>query len=234
MNTTILILILGLAALVGIVISFSSIKKIIQIRRTPTCWISALPMEGPVEIVGQTGSKTTRSPITSTECVLWQVEVKEQRSSGKSSHWVTIFKETSTETFDVLDETGKVQVNPSGADLVLIDDVKESSGWLQSLDSQTLTAVERLGIETTGFLGLKKTLQVYERYVSPGENIYVLGEIQGSDGYKAIASAGGSPVIISDRSERELLTTLYGRVALWILVSIAVGGGLIFYLSQAH
>jgi hypothetical protein len=232
MNTAAPFLIMGVAILVAVMLSYSTVRKIIHIRRTPTCCIGALPSEGWVEVAGQTGNATTRSPITGTVCVLWQVEIQEQRSSGKGSHWVTVYKGTSTECFYVIDETGKVLVDPSRADLVLRDDVKRTWGLFQTLDTQTITAVESLGVGTTNFLGLHKKLRVYERYIYPGESIFVLGGLQGSDRDKAIRSVGGNLFVISDRSEADVLKALYGRAAIRVLLPILMGGIVIGFLIR--
>ena len=68
-------------------------------------------------------------------------------------------------------------VYPSrGMELLLRDDVKKSSGIFYSLDEQTKTALNELGMDTRGFLGLNKTMRVQERYIEQGDQIYLPGK----------------------------------------------------------
>jgi hypothetical protein len=226
MNTQpwILLTLIGLALLVGLAAAYQRIQRILRIRRTPTCMINALPYDGEVEIAGTVGVPVSQSPITRTECAYWQVEVKEERSSGKSRTWHTIFKQSSDVVFQVQDGTGYVSVLPTDAVLVLNDDFQKSSGFLNALDAETLAAVQRLGVETTGFLGLKKSLKVTEKVIVPGDSIYVLGQVDTGSGTKVIQAAGRNSLIISDRSEQALLSGLYLEVALMILGLPAVIG----------
>ena len=220
----ILLALIGLAVLVGLAAAVPRIQRILRIRRTPTCTINALPYEGEVEISGTVGAPVSQSPITRTECAYWQVEVKEERSSGKSRTWHTIFKQSSDAVFQVQDGTGSAGVLPNDAVLVLNDDFQKSSGFLNALDAETLAAIQRLGVETTGFLGFKKSLKVTEKVIVPGDTIYVLGQVDTGSGAKVLQAAGRNSLIISDRSEQALLSGLYLEVALMILAVPAVIG----------
>src|ERR1700690_2696760 len=82
----------GFALVPALIRTYHNIKEAIRIRRTPTYNITALPPEGLVEVVGKAEQNNSNSPITQTACVFWQVQVEELQSSGKSSHWVTIYK----------------------------------------------------------------------------------------------------------------------------------------------
>lgn len=233
MNTQYLIWIagIGLALLVGLAMAFARIQRILRIRRTPTCWINALPYDGEVEITGTAGQPVTQSPITKANCAYWQVEVKEERSNGNSRTWHTIFKQSSEVVFQIQDGTGFASVLPAGATLVLNDDFEKSSGFLNSLDPETLNAVQGLGVPTTGFLGLKRSLKVTEKVISPGDSIYVLGQVDTGSGTKTIKAAGPDSLIISDRSEQQLLSGLYREVALLILGLPAVIGLVVLFFQ---
>ena len=213
-----------LGALVGVLFSLRQIREILRINRTPTSTVILLPPFGEVEVAGQVQPiKLVKSPIAQTECVLWDVEIKEKRGGGKNSHWATIFKQTSTEEFIVQDETGAAVVAPVGSRLYLQDDMDESSGFLSSLSSETLAALEALGVETKGFLGFDKTLRVKERRLEKGDQVYVLGEVSSERPQKTIGSAESRPLLISDHSEKDLLWKLYLQIAIPLIGGAAIG-----------
>lgn len=215
--STILLLLIGFAFLAGLAAAYTRIRRIVRIQRTPTSPINALPYEGDVEVTGSASLPVTKSPITRTDCAYWQVEVKARRSTGRSSSWYTIFKKSSDEIFQVQDGTGFVSVLPAGADVLLNDDFQKTSGFLTSLDAETLQAVRGLGVETEGLWGMKKTLKVTEKVISNGDVVYVLGQVDSGGGMKIIKSFDKSPLILSDRSEKKLLLGLYTEAAALVL-----------------
>src|SRR5512146_3326142 len=146
MDATAIVIILVLALLVGLSISIPSINKIIRLRRTPTTWISALPPEGPVEVMGKVGEKTILSPITKTACAAYMLEVQQYKRSRNSAGWKTISKTRSKD--------------PSNAELRV-----SGESFDDSLDAEQKAALESLGIKTTGFFGTAKTLRVIEHLV---------------------------------------------------------------------
>ena len=225
MNTAIVPILFGvLGALIGALFSFRQIQEILRISRTPTTSISLLPPSGEVEVAGQVQPiNLVRSPISQTECVLWDVEIKEKRGGGKNSRWVTIFRQTSTEEFVVQDDTGAVGVNPAGSNLYLEDDMDESAGFLSSLSSETLAALEALGVETKGFLGFDKTLKVKERRLAQGDQIYVLGEVLAETAQRTLGSSASKTLLLSDRSEKALLSMLYFQVAVPLIGGAFIG-----------
>ena len=213
-------LIAGLALLGWLLVSAPTIWKIIMIWRTPTTWISALSNEGRVEVVGKTGQKTLKSPIKNKPCVLWQLEVQEERRQKNRISWATVCKKSSGELFEVADETGKILVQPEGADLILSED-----SFSDHLDSQKMSVLQSLGVSTTNWLGSEKKMRVYERLIAPGEEVFVIGEIKVSDGSKSIASGTAAPMVITDRSEWEVLNALYLRVGKYFAIALIVGIG---------
>ncbi len=226
MNPVTIVIVLAFALLVGLAISIPSIIKIIRIWRTPTTWISALPPEGPVEVMGKVGEKTILSPVTKTACAAYMLEVQQYKRSRNSAGWRTISKTRSKEPFDIDDETGVVQIDPSGAELMV-----SGESFDDTLDAEQKAALESLGIKTTGFLGFEKTLRVIEHLVLPQQEIYVIGMLQPGFGKKRIAGEGSIPLIISDSSERGVLLNLYKRVGLNLLIAVAVGVALVLVFT---
>lgn len=230
-----LIVILGgvLGGFLGLLLSFRDVGKIIRMLRTSTGEIASLPADEQVEIAGKADGETVlQSPITKTPCVLWQVVVAEKRSSGKSSHWVTVFSNTSTEPFDVYDGTGRMRVHPGrGVELLLREDVKKSSGIFTSLDEQTQTALNGMGVDTKGFLNLNKAMRVQEYFIEKGDPIYLLGKTSSKMGAQAM-DGEDSPLIVSDHSELGLLGKFTWKVLLNALIGMIVGVALSFYFSS--
>ena len=170
----------------------------------------------------------TKSSITNTDCAFYEVEIEERRG-GRNPHWVTLKKMTSPQPFEVQDETSRIGVQPEGASLVIKNDFQKSPGLFTPLDPPILEAVERLGVETTGALKMRKTLRVTERRIEPGEDIFVLGQIKMVEGRRQIAAIDRDSLIIADRGEQPLLHSLYIRVAL-LLVLIPAGFVLVGWL----
>jgi hypothetical protein len=229
-----LVVILGgvVGALLGLLLSYGQIGKIIRMFRTSTGEIASLPADEQVEIVGKAdGEATLQSPIAKTRCVLWQVVVSERRSSGKRSRWVTVYSNTSTAPFDVYDGTGRIRVYPSRPmELLLQDDVSKASGIFYSLDEQTKTALNELGVDTKGFLNLNKTMRVQERYIEQGDQVYLLGRTSLQSGARVMD--GDSPLIVSDHSELRLLGRFSWQVLINALIGVFVGAVLTFSIMN--
>jgi hypothetical protein len=179
--------------------------RIRRIRRLPTVPVGSLPAEGPAEVSGRAAGATQPSLITKTPCVFWQAEVEELRKRGKNSTWVTILKRQSDTLFQVEDGTGHVSVLPANAELVLADDVTDRQGFLNDFDAVSQDALERLGIRTEGLFGANRSLRVRERYLKPGDRVFVLGFVERMNGEPILGSVSGEPLILTDRSEGALL-----------------------------
>ena len=216
----------------GLLASWKEFSKIFRMIRTSTGEIASLLADEQVEVAGKAdGAAGLQSPITKTPCVLWQVVVSEKRSSGKSSHWVTVYSNSSTEPFDVYDGTGRMRVHPGGQmELVLRDDVSKISGLFFSLDEQTQTALNGMGVDTKGFLNMNKSMRVQERYVEPGDQVYLLGKTSLDSGTRAMDSE--LPLIVSDHSELQLLGKFSGRVILNAVIGVIIGIVLTLYFAS--
>ena len=233
LNNPMIFLAGALGGLLGVIVSYRELGKIIRVIRTPTSEIGALPLDEQVEIVGKADSEMIiNSPITKKTCILWQVEVSEKRGSGKRSRWVTVYSNTSTKSFDVYDGTGKVQIFPNRlTELILRDDVRESSGVFNSLDEGIQIALKDLGVDTEGFLIFNKNMRVYERYIEQGDQIYVLGKMSSKNGIK-LMDGESSPLIISDQSELRVLGRFFWRVVINALLGAVIGIALFLYFTN--
>jgi hypothetical protein len=206
------------------------LRRIMRIHRTPTTPLGMLPSYGSVEAVGQALAATGLSPISAQPCALWQIQVQEWRHSRTGWGWSTIFTQTSSAPFAIGDGTGQAMVESINGELVFSEDVKIQSGLFTSLSPEILAALERSGIATTGFLGLQRNLRVLERMISAGETIYVLGAVDSGAGRPIIRAAPDTSLIITDRSESDLLLHLYLQVIVWGVLALMLLGFIVVIL----
>lgn len=217
--------------LLGLWISFPNIREILRIRRIPTHPIGALPEKGKVKVVGRAYGSAATSPITRTECALWEVKVDAERSSGGGNpNWVRLYRGSSSEPFEISDDTGKITIQPAGASLLLWHDYEETSGFSNPLDPDTQSALEKLGLQGKGYFGGKRVLRVHERSITQDDRIYVVGELQPLDGRVVIAGGAGSPLIISEFGEKDLLGKLTEQAFAAFFKTLIGGFLVIFFL----
>jgi Zn-finger nucleic acid-binding protein len=204
----------------------NSRKRVIE--NIPTSAVRSLAV-GLVEVSGhaQPERAPLRAPFSGLPCVVYSYAVEERRRSGKETRWKTIAEGTSEEPFYVKDETGRVLVVPFDAQLVLQDKRTTRSNWMGTLPEETILGLLKLGIAVDGWLG-EKTIRCSETFILPDERVYVMGAAQEHRGLGDstedsaqlyIGSSRDNDFIISDRSEKELLSRLQWQ--LWA----SMGGG---------
>ena len=204
-----------------------SIRNLFLGWRLPTTWISALPSQGWVEIVGKVKGEPVKSWINNSDCAYWQLEVKEHQRGGKGGgHWRTVQKESSG-PFEVDDMTGRINIEATeDFDIVLKNEIT-----IENLDEATKARLEKLGVKTKGFLGFNKKLRVYERLIAPGEEILVLGKFQKNPEMISISGGSITPLVISNLSKGEMLKTYFWRTVRPMIIPFLIGFGfLIFYI----
>jgi hypothetical protein len=221
-HTTLFVLALGVATGMGLSIYgliVNNRKRLIE--SIPTSPIRSLAL-GLVEVSGRALPEIglLRAPFSGLPCVLYSYSVEERRGSEKDGRWKTIAKGTSPDPFFVQDETGKVLVVPFDAQLILPDSRTSRTNWLGSLPGETILGLARLGISIDGWMG-QKTLRCSEACILPEETVYVLGTAQENRAAAEstensarlyIGSSEGSEFIISDRSEKQLVSHLRWQV----------------------
>lgn len=65
------------------------------------------------------GEEALNGPLSGQPCSCYRYVIKEKRTSGKKTQWVTIKDETRRKLFLCRDETGALPVDPEGAEVVL-------------------------------------------------------------------------------------------------------------------
>lgn len=227
---TVLVIVLAAGLLGSLVRSLlrlvRAVRAGLRVWRLPTTRTGSLPLRGQVEVTGRVGGEAVQSPITDTACVFWRVEVEEDQ--GRRG-WVTVLERQSEGEFTVDDGSGRVRVEPAGTRLDLRVDSSQAEGLFEELTPWTRGALERLGVQTEGWLGGARRLRVRERYLAPGDRVVVLGQVQRAAGHRILASAPGAPLLLTDRSEGQLL----GRLALGAAGSAtAILGNLVLVAVQ--
>ena len=198
------------------------------IESIPTSTIRSLAL-GLVEISGlaQPEELALSSPFSGVPCVFYTYAVEERVGSGKHTRWETIAKGTSGQPFFVRDTTERVLVIPLGAELILPDERTYRNNWRGALPPTAIDGLNRLGVSTEAWIG-NKTLRCRESFIQPEEQVYVLGTAQEHLGARErvensarpyIGSSRDHEFIISDRSEKDLLSRLQ-----WQVLAYGAGG----------
>lgn len=192
-----------------------------ELKKQPTIPISLIE-EGPVEIRGWARPLAERpliSPLSRNPCIYYHVLVEKKITTRNSTKWITVHSKGDSLDMMVVDDTGSVLIRPAGADFKGAEKIEYQTNLFKEPGPTLLSFIEREGIRHKGILGLmRETMRYTEYYVPPGGYMYILGNASfsppgeyGSDGQGVvpyvIRSVGrGGPFIISDRSERWLLS----------------------------
>ena len=226
-----------IAGFSSIMSGYKQFKKSSLIKNTPTSRIRSIAM-GPVEIKGtvQPFNANLISPFTQKECIYWKVEIYEyKKTSEDSSDWVKIFEKENSSEFMLQDETGKVLVDPTGAEISLI---KPSFETQKNIDKNKvidyvnqLTKNAKSIIETPDSLGIDAAhplspwiifagQQRYKEWVIPqGKELFIIGNAT-ENPYTLIGNfqkseenvmivKGNESFLISDSSENETVNRYF-------------------------
>lgn len=203
------------------------LREIRRLRRVSRVSIGLLPSAGIVEVAGLASGADLRSPLTDTTCVFWQVEVEAYRGSGRHGSWTTLLNRTSTTTLTIDDGTGQVQVQPAKAEFHLRDDLRTTRGLFKEFEPEIAAKLTQLDLPTHGHPDTwRGSMRAYERYITSGEHIFVIGAVEHSTTRPIIGPSPDGPVILADRSERTLLKRIYlnvGYTAAGLAVLVFIG-----------
>ncbi|MDZ7689078.1 MAG: GIDE domain-containing protein [Halobacteriales archaeon] len=179
-----------------------------------------------VELYGKavvTDQGTHKAPFSDDDCLVCEYEIVEKRGRNE-----VVESGGAGMLFYVEDDTGKVLVDPDGVELYL------------PLDTQVEVKSKRPPDEITrGYvdIGVNEVRTEYrERYLRPGENVYVYGDAVTSDkGETTIERRNRNSVfLITDSSEDELRKSLLSRAVAYGAVGVvlmSVGMGVVFSVS---
>jgi hypothetical protein len=166
---------------------FQLLQRERLIMNTPASKVRSAAM-GLVEVSGlATGPYTMMAPITGMPCYYYRTMAWQWKREGKNSKWVKVADETLHLPFYVEDNTGRVLVNPQGAEMEIHRDFQDE--FSQSLFSSTLA----IPAQVTGFLvrhGVSTDCKIkLEEYcIKPKNALFVLGTLAQNPGLTVSAT----------------------------------------------
>lgn len=197
------------------------------IENIPTSKIRSLAM-GLVEVFGEVvpiQKIMLKSPLSNKDCVYYKYAIEEHRSSGKHSRWVTVKSGEDRVHFFLQDETGRVLIDPSGAEIDIPLDFEFNSGFMKDPPESVRQFLKNNGLSFESFLGLNKTMRYREYFIEPMDKLYIMGTAGDNPLVEEATAAQSTADImiqkgeneknyyISDRTEKELLESLKWKSA---------------------
>ena len=220
-----------------------------KIKNTPTSKVEAVAI-GLIELSGKAlCQQDMASPITKNKCIYWKLQ-GEYYQSGKHGGWRNIYNDSSTNTFYLKDETGKILVDPNGAQVDIPSDnlfqgYYSGKGFFgmshTQMDSRAVAFIDTLPPEKQrSFLNHRnENLKIIEYLIAEGDPLYVLGSAEPREG---VASAVQSEnlivrkgkfdktMFISDSGEQKLTQSVSGSVYWQIFGGLALSAICLFLL----
>ena len=154
--------------------------RLLQRRRlildTPFSKIRSASM-GMVEVTGlAVGPYTMIAPVTARACYYYRTEVREYKQRGKNKEWVKVAGECMYVPFFVDDNTGRLLVDPRGADLDLHCDFE------QEFCDSFFTTKDPAPENVRGFLArhgivTSNRIKVQEFCIKPKNSLFILGTL---------------------------------------------------------
>ena len=145
------------------------------VLNTPFSKIRSASM-GLVEVSGSAiGPRTIPAGITGAPCYYYNATAWELRQSGENSQWKKVAEETLYVPFFVDDTTGRLLVDPQGADLdvqrTFRDEFSKSLFGSNMFPENVMQFLLRNGVGASGRIRLE------ERCVEPGYPLFILGTL---------------------------------------------------------
>ncbi|MBU4493580.1 MAG: E3 ubiquitin ligase family protein [Nanoarchaeota archaeon] len=164
----------------GVFLFWNGIKLLKQkrlIENIPTSKIRSLAM-GLVEIYGEVVpayKEILKSPFSNKDCVYYSYTIEEYRSSGKSSHWVTVENGHNEQPFYLKDDTGGVLIDSKGANINVLRDFEFNTGFGKKTPDLVLNFLKSKGMNHKTLFGFGKTMRYKEHFIAPKDKLYIMG-----------------------------------------------------------
>ncbi len=198
--------------------------KLLQRRRlildTPLSKIRSAAM-GMVEVSGlAVGPYTMIAPITARPCYYYRTLVWEYKQRGKNKEWVKVAGECMHVPFFVDDNTGRMLVDPRGADLDLHCDFEE-----QFCDS-FFTVKDSAPDNVRNFLGrhgivTNNKIKVQEYCIKPKNSLFILGTLGENPGVEV----SPQPVRDDESIPHGAMSFSLGSISMGSMFSLSARGG---------
>ncbi len=193
----------GIGFAAGIYLFFRGFY-LLQRRRlvldTPLSRVRSAAM-GMVEISGlAVGPYTMIAPITARPCYYYRTVAWEWKRQGKNNQWVKVAGECMHLPFFLDDNTGRVLVDPRGAELDLHRDFREEFNTSFFSRDETPANVNsflaRHGVATSN------RIKIEECCIKPKNALFILGTLGDNDGIEVKAEAVSDPDALNQVSAR--------------------------------
>jgi len=193
----------GIGFAAGIYLFFRGFY-LLQRRRlildTPLSKIRSAAM-GMVEVSGlAVGPYTMIAPITARPCYYYRTVAWEWKRQGKNNQWVKVAGECMHLPFFLDDNTGRVLVDPRGAELDLHRDFREEFNTSFFSRDETPANVNsflaRHGVATSN------RIKIEECCIKPKNALFILGTLGDNDGIEVKAEAVSDPDALNQVSAR--------------------------------
>jgi len=167
---------------------------------TPVSKIRSAAM-GMVEVSGlAVGPYTMIAPITARPCYYYRTVAWEWKRQGKNNQWVKVAGECMHLPFFLDDNTGRVLVDPRGAELDLHRDFREEFNTSFFSRDETPANVNsflaRHGVATSN------RIKIEECCIKPKNALFILGTLGDNDGIEVKAEAVSDPDALNQVSAR--------------------------------
>ncbi len=195
----------------GIGLFFYGFRLLLRLRLildTPLSRIRSASM-GMVEISGQaTGPYTMIAPITERPCYYYRTLVWEYKQHGKNKEWVKVVGECMHLPFFVDDNTGRLLIDPRGADLDLHRDFQEEyCDSFFSIKDPAPDNVHRF-LSRHGIVTDNK-IKVEEYCIKPKNSLFILGTLGENPGIEVAPQPVQDFETASSFSEKKFTLSLH-------------------------
>lgn len=179
---------------------FYLLKRRRLILDTPFSKIRSAAM-GMVEVSGlAAGPYTMIAPVTGRACYYYRTVAWEWKREGKNNQWVKVAGECMHLPFFLDDNTGRVLVDPRGAELDLHRDFQEEFNTSFFSRNETPTSVDsflaRHGVATCN------QIKIEECCIKPKNALFILGTLGENPGIEVKADAVPDPDALNEVSAR--------------------------------
>ena len=178
-----------------------------RIKDTPTSKIGDVRggyREIKGRVVAPDRSRMLTAPLTGKRCVYYEFTVAETTGGSDGGSTTTIIHDKRNAGCQLDDGTGVANIALAGAELVLDTDRHEKSGFLRPASKKFDAVLAKYNKRSKGLV-FNKDLEAKESILEEGDRLYVLGPAKVVKGRVSFKVGGGQPMIVSDKSERDLL-----------------------------
>src|SRR5207253_926290 len=127
------------------------------------------------------------------------------RAQPMQSYWETVVSDKQTVGCGLQDETGMALVDLLGAELVLKSSAPKQSSFINSCPPELQETLKRRYDFSTKGLLLSKSLRYTEMIIRPGDQLFVLGDVETKDGEPPTFVKREHAFVVSDKDEADLV-----------------------------